>query len=147
MFYTQHMQKGRYQKSFSQPTMTKQSFKQDCDVNNILKKYMKTGLIEHANRFQGRYGDFLEAPDYRVALDQVIAAQREFEALPSKIRTRFDNDPAQFLEFVQNQDNLEEMYDLGLANRPKPDFDSDTEMLKSAKKDKVSKSEKKSVEE
>lgn len=41
-----------------------------------------------------------------------------FDTLPSKLRLRFGNDPAEFLSFVEDPANDQEMIDLGL--KPKP---------------------------
>jgi hypothetical protein len=38
-----------------------------------------------------------------------------FMSLPAKIRSRFQNDPGAFLDFVQNPENRDEMIELGLA--------------------------------
>lgn len=92
-------------------------FQKESDINNILAKYRRTGLVDHVSRHKGNYGNFINAPDYHEAMQSIVEAQTMFEALPSDIRKRFQNDPAQFLEFVQNQDNLDEMVKLGLAVR------------------------------
>ena len=100
-------------------SLTHQSFVAECDINNIMSRYEKGLIIEHVNRYQGDYGDFTDAPtDYAEALNQVMAAQEMFMSLPSKIRERFENDPGQFLAFVQDPENLEEMQELGLSSRP-----------------------------
>jgi len=38
-----------------------------------------------------------------------------FNDLPSSIRSRFGNDPAAFLDFVQDENNADEMVKLGLT--------------------------------
>ena len=38
--------------------------------------------------------------------------------IPAIIRKRFDNDPYQFLEFMENPENIEEARQLGLAPMP-----------------------------
>jgi len=95
---------------------TQQNFKAECDINTILKKYRKTGLLEHVNQYAGKYEDLSEPTDYQTALNIVISAQASFDSLPSYIRKKFDNDPAQFLDFVNNPDNLDEMQKMGLTN-------------------------------
>ena len=99
-------------------SMTQQHMKAECDINNIMRIWQKTGVIDHVNTHAGNYGDFLSAVDYQSACNAVIAADEAFSSLPSSLRKRFDNSPAVFLEFVQNPDNLDEMYDLGLAIKP-----------------------------
>ena len=44
-----------------------------------------------------------------------------FDDLSADVRRKFDNDPQQFLEYVNNPDNRESLYDLGLAIRPLAD--------------------------
>lgn len=117
----------RVQKNFALPSRTKQSFKDECDINKIMKRFKKTVGTDYLNRFQGyldgRYGDFSEVADYRSALHQVRQAEEVFMALPAKVRGRFSNDPAQFLDFVQNPNNAEELVSLGLATKT-PDQDA-----------------------
>lgn len=105
------------------PSMTRQSEMPSCDINRIMAKYQKTGVLEHARIHQGRYGDFIGAPEYQEAVNQVIAAQDAFASLPSSVRKKFDNDPAAFLAFAQDPANLDAMVDLGLASRPDPVVD------------------------
>lgn len=100
-------------------TMTKQSFKDECDINNILKKYNRTQLLTHVNKIQGSYGDFSGVQDYQTSLNQVIHAQDAFNGLPSDLRKRFLNDPINFIEFVNDPSNYAEAAKLGLLNEEK----------------------------
>lgn len=102
------------------PSKTKQSMKAECDINNIMAKYQKSGLVTHVNERQGTYDDFISAPDYHTAMNQICAANESFESLPSGIRNRFHNDPALFLEFVQDPAHQDELVRMGLAD-PKPE--------------------------
>ena len=97
---------------------TKQSFKDECDINNILGKFRKTGLLEHVAVHQGDYRDLSEPTDYQTALNIVLSANAAFESLPSDIRKDFGNNPAAFLEFVDNPDNADKLVEMGLANPP-----------------------------
>ncbi len=101
---------------------TKQSFKDECNINNIMLKYVRTGILEHGNRHQAQYGD-VPAVDFRAALETVLNAQEVFDELPAKIRSRFRNDPAEFLGFCEDPDNVGEAATLGLlkvAETPDP---------------------------
>lgn len=98
---------------------TKQSMAAECDINNIMKKYVKTGTISHFNRFGSRYGDF-PAVTFHEAMNVVRAGEEMFEALPAEVRRKFDNNAESFLEFVQDPENLPEMRELGLAKPAKP---------------------------
>lgn len=104
----------RLQVVFTEPTRTHQSFQAECDINTIMAKYKKTGVIAHVNRYQGRYGDFFDVQGYHESLHQVLDAQEAFLSLPAALRARFQNDPGQFLDFVGNPANVDEMRSLGL---------------------------------
>lgn len=112
-----------------QPTglsMTKQSFKTECDINHLLKRYQKTGLIEHVSKHNGDYSDLYDVTDYHTAINIVLDAQNSFNTLPSSLRSQFNNDPAIFLDFVSNPENSQKLIDMGLANpiapQPEPDL-------------------------
>jgi len=119
-FKTIYGEHKRIQLEFHSPSLAKQSFKDECDINRILIKFQKTGLLEHVNRYAGRYEDLGDVVDYQTAMIRVLEAQEAFESLPSSLRSRFDNDPAQFLDFVSNPNNADEMVALGLATRISP---------------------------
>lgn len=104
--------------TFTEPSMTKQSFASECDINNIMSKYQKSGLLTHVNKYQGSYADVSNAVDYHDALNIVLAGNEAFESLPSSLRKKFNNDPAEFLSFVDDAENADEMIKLGLRKQP-----------------------------
>lgn len=97
-------------------SLAQQHFKDECDINNILRQFNITGLLPEAP-LSPRYGDFTGISDYHTALNRVIAAQDEFEALPADIRARFENDPAQLIDFLDNPENRPEAEQLGLVQK------------------------------
>lgn len=103
----------RVQINFAKKGRTKQSFADECDINQIMAKYQKTGAIAHVNQHGANYGD-CTGQDFFESMLLIKTAQDMFDGLPSSIRTRFANDPAQFLDFVQDANNEEEMRKLGL---------------------------------
>lgn len=102
------------------PSMTKQEFVRECDINNIIKSYSVTGMLTHvsAKAAMGAYQDLPDPSDYQESLHVLMAAETSFMTLPAKLRDRFENDPAEFLAFCSNPANLDEMRTLGLANPP-----------------------------
>jgi len=100
---------------FKRPSRTKQSFRDECDINNILRQFNVTGELL-INGVQPQYGDFSGITDYQSALNAVMAAQDSFLALPAKVRAKFDNDPALFVEFASDEANRDEMKALGLLH-------------------------------
>jgi len=102
--------------SFSKSSLTKQSFRDECDINNILRKFNVTGQLPIGS-VQPQYGDFSGITDYQSALNAVMAAQDSFLELPAKIRAKFDNDPALFVEFASDEANRDEMKAMGLLRQ------------------------------
>lgn len=99
--------------------MTKQAFKDECNINKIIAKYQKTGAITHLNKNAPQYG-YATSLDFREALEVVKEGQRLFDELPANIRKICDHDPAKFLEFVQDPKNKDQLVELGLATSKKP---------------------------
>lgn len=97
---------------------TKQSFKEECDINQIMKQWERTGVLTHENVSPPVYGDFSNASSYLDARQAVIDAQRAFDSLPSATRDRMDNDPAKLLAFLEDDSNNEEAVKLGLRKPP-----------------------------
>lgn len=94
--------------------MTEQHHAESCDIHSIMRQADKTGIVTHLNQYEGSYGNFIDAPDFTTAMQQIAAAKSLFESVPSAIRSEFDNDPAKFLDFVQNPENKQAMDDYGL---------------------------------
>ena len=99
-----------------EPSLAQQHHKDECDINNILRQFNITGMLPESP-LSPRYGDFSGISDYHTAMNRVIAAQDEFDALPAQIRARFDNDPANLIEFLENSDNRPEAEELGLVEK------------------------------
>ncbi len=101
--------------------LTKQSSKDECDINKIMKRFVKTGIVEHGNAHAAQYGS-VPAHDFREAMELLDTTEQMFSELPATIRRRFQNDPAQYLAFCEEPKNLEEAITLGLAHPedPKP---------------------------
>jgi len=99
-----------------EPSLAQQHYKEECDINTILQKFNITGMLPESP-LSPRYGDFTGIGDYHTALNRVIAAQDEFEALPAQIRARFNNDPAELIAFLDDDNNRPEAESLGLVDK------------------------------
>jgi len=99
---------------------TEQCHRDECDINKIIAKYDRTGVLTHVNDFEARYED-LTGLDYQTMLNTVANANSMFEGLPSEIRNQFANDPAKFISFMDDENNNEQMYEMGLKQRPIPE--------------------------
>lgn len=134
------MRKGqKVLKIFEKPSRTKQAFKDECDINLIMKRFKKVMGSDYLERYNGyvsgQFGDFSNVGDYRSALDQVKRAEEVFMALPAIVRKRFGNDAAEFLDFCNDPANVDEMVSMGLATKRAPTQDAPSqpnEAVKSA---------------
>lgn len=96
-------------------SMTKQSFKEECDINNIVRRFCETGEFPEA-MLPPQFGD-VTGMDFREMMDRVNEAQASFERLPAAVRRRFGHSPEQFVEFCSDPKNREEMFKMGLVER------------------------------
>ena len=112
--------------TFEKPSLTQQHFKDECDINLIIKRFTKNDLALMAMMSDMHYGDYSTPVDFHDAMNIVIRAQEQFEALPSSVRDKFDNDPAKMLDFVSKKENIEESVKLGLLNREALEIIKDT---------------------
>lgn len=103
--------------TFEKPSLTQQHFKDDCDINKIIERFTRTGLLPQYPGEEMQFGDYTAAVDYHEAMTIVAQAKQQFEALPSAVRDKFDNDPVKMLDFVSKKENIEESVKLGLLNR------------------------------
>lgn len=110
-------QRKRVQIVFTEPSLTKQEFAEENDINFIVKRAQVTGELP-LNMKAPVYGDFSEVPDYQSALNIVNEAQEAFQSLSSAIRERFSNNPAMMLDFLADPRNIKEAVELGLIAPP-----------------------------
>lgn len=104
-------------------TMTEQSHKNTTDINKIIEKYDKNGILTHVNSMDGIKDNMLTASgaDFKTAMDLITAADTNFARLPLVLKQKFKNSPEKLLDFVNNPDNHQEAFNLGLrGDAPTP---------------------------
>lgn len=101
--------------------MTKQAPAEEQSVSALLRRYVNQGLVP-ANGPPPTYGDFTGIGDYQECLDRVMAAQRDFELLPARVRRVAENSPGMFLEMIfgGQPEVVAELVAAGLAVRQVP---------------------------
>lgn len=92
-----------------------QSAEEECNINTIVRRFGITGELPNNLRMP-QSGDFTNVPDFHTAMNLVRQAQEEFVRVPAEIRARFNNDPARFMAFVEDDANYDEALRLGLVN-------------------------------
>lgn len=95
---------------------TQQHFKDECDIDRILKKYSATGFLVDplTPRRDPLFGDFSESMSFMEAQTRIARVREAFDSLPSQIRDRFGNDPFRLLSWCEDPENAEEAVKLGL---------------------------------
>lgn len=96
------------------PSLTQQQFRDECDINNIVDQFMKTGHLPTPASMP-QYIDYEGVFDFQTAMNAVRAADENFMRMDAKIRARFHNSPQEFLEFFADPANTDEAVRLGLA--------------------------------
>lgn len=92
----------------------KQSMKDECDINKIMARYIRTGTLLHVAPGVPQYG-FAPEMSFQEAMNFMVRAQEDFESLPAKVRLRFNNSATEFVDFCSKRENLPELRKLGLA--------------------------------
>jgi len=95
-------------------TYVQQQFKEDADINNIIRRF---GIGQLPVVHEGVYGDFTGITDYRSAVAAVARAEEGFMRLPAEARDRFGNDPGKFLEYAEQVSEAELIEVCGLQGR------------------------------
>lgn len=95
-------------------TLTQQHFAQEVDINTIVKRFKLNGELPQGVRLP-TYEDFTGVFDFHSAMNTVAQAKEAFDKMPAHVRTRFNNDPATFVDFTADKNNLAEARKLGLV--------------------------------
>lgn len=93
-----------------------QSFKDDCDINVILKRF-GIGYEIPAGVRMPQPGDFVGISDFHTAMNQLRETQENFNALPANIRAEFNNDPGQFFAAALDEKNRDRFAELGMLTQ------------------------------
>lgn len=96
--------------------LTKQSFKDECDINNIIRRYEVSG--ELPVRFGAPQYGVAPDLDLKASVDILGAFRQEFEDLPDHVQNMFSNDPFIFAQFLEQYDeNPEQFYTSNDVNK------------------------------
>ncbi len=99
------------------PTITQQNKRESTNINLIMDKAKKTGILP-SNKLNVEYGDFTLAEDLQDAFTKVEEARTEFDRLPGKVRKKFGQNPVAIMDFLSKEENREEAIELGLIEKP-----------------------------
>jgi len=113
-FQSAYSQKPRVSISFPENSpWTKQSHKDECDINQIMSRYIATGELPNIAERAPQYLD-VTGIEFQASMDFIAGANSLFHEMPSSIRNRFENSPALFLDFCSQEKNRPELAEMGL---------------------------------
>lgn len=99
---------------------TQQQFGKEADINNIMAKYRKTGVLVDPTmvnvNMKPMFGDFTKLGSFQSMQFKVKEAEKAFNSLPLKVRQRFEFDPGKMLDFLSDPNNAKEAVELGLMH-------------------------------
>jgi phage internal scaffolding protein len=104
----------RVQLHFTKPSRVKREFRNDADINTIMDRFKKTGVLPVTGQTP-TYMDTTQIPNLQQAMDVMIQAEAAFSGLPAKVRKEFDNNPMTFVEYATKKENLPQLREWGLA--------------------------------
>ncbi len=97
---------------------TKQSFRDECDINLIMQRAAQGGTITHLEKHSATYGDFSDFDFFEQT--QMLTKGREiFDDLDAEIRREFGQNPAAFFAYVNDPVNAAKP-NFGLPGLAKP---------------------------
>jgi hypothetical protein len=102
----------------SSPSMTRQEFKDECDINTLMSKYDAHVIGGPGNLppMVPQYFDFADMPqDLMSYMEFMQGADKAFMTLPAVVRKNFDNSAIDFVAFASDPANLDQMREWGLA--------------------------------
>lgn len=106
---------------FTMPSLAVQDEKDETDINYIVNKYADgqkgiatLDLGDSSQYAYLQFGDATLPGDYSTALELVSGVREEFYSLPAYVRARFDHDPMNFIEKLNNPETLEYLQREGL---------------------------------
>lgn len=98
------------------PSLTRQEFAVECDINQIMQRYDQYLSDPLRSVREPRYYDFTQAPDTLMGAMEVLKRGEDaFYSLPADVRREFENNPAMFVDFASDPENLPQMRTWGLA--------------------------------
>lgn len=111
----------RFRTPVGEKSLTKQSEKDNCDINLIVKRHASTGHVSHINPEAPKFGDFTGATDLKNAIEQVALANARFAELPVEVRRAAENNPHQLLAMLETDDGQLELEEAGLVLTEAPE--------------------------
>lgn len=103
----------------TEESITEQHHESETNINAIIARNGPE-LQKSIDAMQDMRFDDVTGNDFQEIMDMMITARESFDKIPSEIRNFFGNDPAKFVDFVNNPNNNDKLIEWGLANEGDP---------------------------
>lgn len=97
---------------------TQQSFRDECDINVLMKRFEQSGVLPSARDDVPQFAD-VSSMSFESSMQQVAAVSGAFSMLDARTRARFGNDPSAMLDFLADPLNHAEAVKMGLMAEAK----------------------------
>lgn len=97
---------GKCARDYSEGAKTKQSFRDECDINKLMGRYAKQGGLPPVGQ-NFSFGDVSSVPDYQECLNKINSVADQFAALPLKVRKRFNYSALALLQFLDDPSKVD----------------------------------------
>ncbi len=99
------------EKKYTKHGRTKQSQKDECDINKLLERSARSGSLSHLQQFEAQYGTYANY-DFEEHINTIAEGQNIFEHLPAEIKREFAQSPQRFFEYVTDEANKDRLPEL-----------------------------------
>ncbi len=90
---------------------TKQSQRDECDINMLLERYQRDASLGHLEKYGGQYGNYADY-DFENHVTKIAEMETIFEQLPAEVKRDFGQSTNKFFEFVTNPENENRLAEL-----------------------------------
>ncbi|WNK14534.1 MAG: internal scaffolding protein [Microvirus sp.] len=119
--------------TFDDVSLTSQNDVQQSDINYIVKQFGLTHELPYGRSIP-EYADYTDIPnDYHAARQYIDELNDAFMAYPAEIRSRFENNPANLLDFLNDNNNRDEALQLGFITEPEMKAEGENQVQASPK--------------
>lgn len=92
-------------------SLTEQHHARACDINTIMARYVRDGVLTHMNDHAANYGDISEL-DFKESMDTIRAVEQEFADLPAYVRAHYQQDASKYLMAISTPEGVENLRSL-----------------------------------
>lgn len=121
-FYTRYNPGKSPHIRFTMPSMTEQYHRDEVDINTIIAKYQRTGVLGTPTQVRETFfGDFTNVDTKFEAALALKDAEHRFMDLPSNVRAAFDHDALKFMKALNDDSQISKLVSLGIYKAPAPE--------------------------